>query len=504
MGWKRSVLVLAWAGAVVLTGACAGDEQLPTAINPAIQPAGKPAPGLKVTPSQINLSGIGATAVLSVTPGPGSGTISVGVSEPPCVSVALKSSKGNQVKYSVTATAMGNCSLLVLDGPTGGVIVQVTVAGVNLLPAKLATGTFHTCGLDVNGAAYCWGHNQYGQLGNSTNLGVTTANPTPTVVAGGLVFNSLTAGTWHTCGLTAAGTAYCWGANWSGQLGNPTNSGVSDVANPTPLPVDGGLTFSRLDAGADHTCGITTQGAMYCWGSNSLGQLTTSANLNTGLPNATPILVSGTLAFATLATGNGHSCGVTTSGATYCWGANFVGQLGNGTVSAPVTTPALVPGLPALALITAGADHTCGLTVAGAAWCWGQNAFGELSGTTNNPSPTPVAVGGGLSFTSLGAGVIHSCGRTSVGTVYCWGGNSTAQLGSAADSDPHYSPMLVTGLSAVALAAGGSHSCALSAAGQAFCWGDNRYGQLGNTTNNNTGIGNPTPTLVSGVVFATP
>ncbi|HKP49122.1 MAG TPA: hypothetical protein VJU17_03835 [Gemmatimonadales bacterium] len=503
MSWTRSVMVLACAGAAVLTGGCSSEEQFPTGLNPAIQPAGKPVPGLKVTPSQINLEGVGVTATVTVTPTASSGPISVGVSEPPCVSVELKSTKPNQVKYTITATSAGTCSLLVTDGPTGGVQVQVTVAGLPLLPAKIAAGVFHTCGLDVNGAAYCWGNNPYGQLGNSTNLGITIVNP-PTAVVGGLVFTSLTVGTWHTCGLTAAGEAWCWGANWSGQLGNPTNSGVSDAANPAPLPAAAGLTFTTLDAGGDHTCGITTQGAMYCWGMNALGQLATTTNLNNGLPNP-PTLIPGNFTFTALTAGNGHTCGVTTSGATYCWGSNFIGQLGIGTTSAPVTTPTLLQGVPALSLVVAGADHTCGLTPAGAAWCWGGNYSGELSGTTNNPSPTPVAVSGGLTFTALAAGVGHTCGRTGAGTVYCWGNNLGGALGNLTNfgtSVANYDPLLAGVQNAVAIAAGGSHSCALTGAGQGYCWGSNTYGELGFPYDN--GPGTPTPTLITGLTFATP
>ena len=511
MEWRRSALVLATAGAAVLVGGCGGDEPFPTGLDPVIA-AAKPAAGLKVTPSQLNLSGTGATATLTVSPGPESGTISVGVSEPPCVSVAIKSAKPNQIKYTVTATTVGSCSLLVTDGPTGGVIVPVTVAASSIVPGTLAAGTFHMCGLVAGGAAYCWGYNGSGQLGNATTAGSITANPTPEAVTGGLTFASLTAGFQHTCGLTPAGVAYCWGDNRYGQLGNSANVGVPFVENPAPLLVDGNLTFTVLEAGTDHTCGLTAQGAMYCWGRNSLGQLGTTTSNNTEDPNQTPTVVPGNLTFVAIAAGTSHTCGLVSGGTAYCWGQNYKGQLGNSTglgeelLAQPTPTP--VQGAPVLASLVAGGNHNCGLTSAGAAWCWGDNHFGSLSGTTDEISATPVLVSGGFAFTALGLGGGHTCGLTGAGTLYCWGGNLLGQLGTTTNfgtSNPSYTPALVSGVSLATIGISAAHTCGVTAAGEAWCWGFNRYGQLGNTTNNNTDTGVSTPTAVTGgLVFVTP
>jgi alpha-tubulin suppressor-like RCC1 family protein len=267
-----------------------------------------------------------------------------------------------------------------------------------------------------------------------------------------------------------------------------------------------------LEAGNDHTCGLTSQGQLYCWGANSLGQLGTTTNNLTSLPNPTPTPVPGNLIFVALAAGSNHTCGVVTGGAVYCWGDNTKGQLGNSTAigegNVPQPTPVVVQGLPALASLVAGGYHNCGLTPVGAAWCWGDNWVGHLSGTTDQVSPTPVAVTGGLVFISLGAGGGHTCGLTGTGTLYCWGSNLSGQLGTTTNfgtSNPNYSPMPVNGLSLAAIAVNAAHTCGLTAAGQAWCWGFNRYGQLGNTENNNTDIGVPTPTaVIGGLTFATP
>jgi alpha-tubulin suppressor-like RCC1 family protein len=129
----------------------------------------------------------------------------------------------------------------------------------------LATGYFHACGLTAGGAAYCWGGSLYGELGNGT----TTRSLTPVAVSGGVAFATLSASYGTTCGVTTSGAAYCWGWNGSGQLG----TGTSTLIYPTPVPVSGGLTFATVSAGNLHTCGVTTQGAAYCWGDNSEGEL---------------------------------------------------------------------------------------------------------------------------------------------------------------------------------------------------------------------------------------
>ena len=471
------------------------------------KPAGA---GLKVTPPMLNFSELGGTATLTASAS--ASPISVAVSTPECVSVSLKSGQPKQSKFTVTATAAGSCTLTVTDGATGNVQVPVTVTvAPSLVVSTLAAGLFHTCGLDVNGAAWCWGDNGFGQLGNSNTVGSVTANPTPEPVVGGLTFVSLTAGHHHTCGLTSAGAAYCWGGNRYGQLGNSTNSGVEFGTNPTPLPVDGNLAFSILVAGVDHACGITPQGVMYCWGKNYQGQLGTGTDNGTIIPHPTPAPVDGNLTFTAVTGGTNHTCGVATGGAVYCWGNNFKGQLGNsqdlGDELAAHPTPTQVPGV-SLASLEAGGNWNCGLTSTGSAWCWGDNLFGQLAGTTDGISPTPVEVPGGISFVSLDAGGGHVCGLVSQGALYCWGANLLGQLGTAVNfgtSTPSYVPTLVNVAGLARIAVNAAHTCGLTPAGVAWCWGYNRYGQLGTLTNNNTDTGVPTPDMVlGGITFATP
>ena len=216
--------------------------------------------------------------------------------------------------------------------------IQVT-GGLSFV--SIRASLWSACGLTSTGNAYCWGWNNFGQLGNGTynNLG------SPGPVSGGLIFQSIDAGAIHACGIVSAGAAHCWGARFFnyGQIGDGTVNPA-----PTPTPVSGGLAFRsiRPSKGIDiysFTCGVTTGNAAYCWGSNTQGQLgaaTTQLCELTVPCSVTPIAVGGGLAFDAVTTGAEFACGVTTTGQGYCWGQNFYGQLGDGTTtnrSAPTT-----------------------------------------------------------------------------------------------------------------------------------------------------------------------
>ena len=201
------------------------------------------------------------------------------------------------------------------------------LVGRGLSFATISAGEGHTCGLTVGGAAYCWGNDFYGQLGDGT----TDRQASPVPVIGGLTFAvvSVSAGGWDTCGVTPSGAAYCWGGNDHGQLGDGTMN-----QRTSPVPVVGGLTFATITAGGQHTCGVTTIGVAYCWGWNGLGQL----GDGTSVDRLTPVPVAGGLTFSTVRAAYHHTCGVSPSGVAYCWGPNDYGVLGDGT-----TNSSLVP-----------------------------------------------------------------------------------------------------------------------------------------------------------------
>lgn len=206
-----------------------------------------------------------------------------------------------------------------------------TAVNTNLFFSAIYAGGGHTCGLTRDGTAYCWGFNQYGQIGD----GSTENRDGPRQVQGGLGFDELALGPLHTCGLTSVGDAYCWGRNGSGQLGTG-----STQDSDTPVAVIGGLSFTDLFVGDLHTCGVASDGSIYCWGSVVLGRLGIGStfgpdncgfSFNPPTCSTAPIAVDSPLRYLALADdGNyAHVCAVTLDRRAYCWGPNQSGQVGS-------------------------------------------------------------------------------------------------------------------------------------------------------------------------------
>jgi alpha-tubulin suppressor-like RCC1 family protein len=397
----------------------------------------------------------------------------------------------------VTGVGAGSATInATSEGKTGSASVAVS------LPpgfASVVTGGAHTCALKANGAASCWGRGESGQLGVpvpttmcTTDGGSFPCSMIPIAVQGGLVFAQLAGGGAHTCGLTSDGTPHCWGSNANGQLGDN-----STTNRDAPVAVATALKFSRIDAGAQHTCALTSDGRAYCWGRNNRGQL---GDGTTTLRSA-PVAVVGGLTMQRIAAGGlsfGHTCALVTGGDVYCWGDNERGQLGIGTGGTvadltPHPEPVKVGGGLTFTAVTAGLGrHTCGLTSTGGGYCWGENAFGALGDGSFQRSAVPVLVRGGLVLAQLVAGgfIGHTCGLTVGGAAHCWGENETGQIGDGSTLD-RLEPSAVTGgLSFTSLDAGSRHTCGRATDGAVYCWGSGGAGQLG--INSTSAIAVPT------------
>ncbi len=194
---------------------------------------------------------------------------------------------------------------------TDATMTPVLVAGGLRFTSISAGEIWHTCGLTTVGMAYCWGQGGAGQLGDGSE-----ESDIPVPVSGGMLFTLISAGGYHSCGVTAEGSAFCWGHNHEGELGNGTTTSVA-----APVPVAGGHRFASLSAGVFHTCGVTTDGEGYCWGWNGSGVLGNGSISASATP--VPTLVTGGLRFASIDAGFIRTCGVTTLGALYCWGFPF-------------------------------------------------------------------------------------------------------------------------------------------------------------------------------------
>ncbi len=350
---------------------------------------------------------------------------------------------------------------------SGPVTVSAVIGGVTGTSAitvyfgldRIDLGDLHSCGLTPAGAAYCWGANITRQLGNGTS----TSRSRPVAVSGGLLFSSVSAGRNHTCGLTLSGAAYCWGGIYAS----------------TPQAIGGGLAFTRIAVGENSNCAITTAGAAYCWGANFYGQLGDS----TIVDRVDPTAVAGGLVFSEIAVGAFHACGIAGGGIVHCWGDNGYGRLGDGTVGSYRTTPAPVSGGVAFTQLAVSGLHGCAIATTGGAYCWGRNDAGQLGDSTYQDRSVPTAVRGGRSFTRIASGAYSSCGVVAGGGAYCWGANGVGQLGAGAGADAAVPIAVSDARTYTGIAAAGDHGCARTADAGVFCWGYNFYGQVGDGTN---------------------
>jgi hypothetical protein len=245
-----------------------------------------------------------------------------------------------------------------------------------------------TCALTAAGVAFCFGDNMWGQLGT----GVIGGSPvtTPTIVTGSITFTSISASGTHVCAIATTRKAYCWGKNDYGQLGtSSTTCGAAGTYDPCamPTPVDGSVDFKTISAGLRYTCGVAVDGSGYCWGDS------TFVPWRDGLAarNPTPSLVQGGFVFQDISVATSHACGLTTDGSAVCWGQNTVGALGRGSPTLTVTTgfpPAPVETTLRFSQISVGSQFSCAVTPQKSAYCWGDNVWGELgNGKSASNSP---------------------------------------------------------------------------------------------------------------------
>lgn len=395
-----------------------------------------------------------------------------------------------------TLGAGSGTNTLTVSGATRGVVTLQAASVVNgLVLDQIGAGGDYTCGLAEDGSAYCWGGNTFGQLGDGTN----TPSVTPVRVGGDadLRFSALATGDVHACGISADDPyTYCWGGNDKGQLG------AGSFANQSqPQRVSGLLNMQRISAGLRHTCAVSSIGWVYCWGDNRYDGLgAVSTELCAFAPcSSTPLLAADGMPFVAVSVGVWHTCGIGESGAAHCWGLNNFGQLGSPTTGATSLAPLLVAGDFSFTNISAGAYATCGLVSTGASYCWGSNEFGALGDGSFESTSIPSPVSTTAQFDVIEVQRHNSvwsfaCALTGSGAASCWGMNSVGQLGVGAAA----AQTCETGIAGVtfpcsnvplpvsgtwsALAVGREHVCALDGNGEFYCWGSNAAGQFGDGT----------------------
>jgi alpha-tubulin suppressor-like RCC1 family protein len=369
----------------------------------------------------------------------------------PTGAVTWTSSDPNRVLVQPSGTANGRHG-------EGGVEVTASADGltgtttVTLRPiSTISLGDYHGCSLARDGTASCWGRNVNGELGTGSVRRDTALSPRR--VSGAVKFVKLSSGGSHTCALSASGSAYCWGANADGELGDGTRT----VRN-SPVPVSGGLTFSDIASGKTHTCGIAGTSDVFCWGDGVTA----------------PRRIESSVDLVSIVAGDRFTCGLDALGVAYCWGINASGELGSGSTT-PSAVPAEVAGNHRFRVLSAGGPAVCGIAVDGPTWCWGRLRWTD-SGDRSIPENPP----GAMRFTSVSVSESHLCGITIDMRGWCIGMPGDGEMGNGVrygfevagvPTLKEFVGLAGSWTNLASIATGWGSSCAVTDAGTPLCWG---------------------------------
>lgn len=374
-------------------------------------------------------------------------------------------------------------------------------ADVGTVPvtATISVGAWQTCAVGANGAGKCWGNTCGGDVGDRG--GAADAVPVCEPIENAVEF---AAGYTHTCALDGAGAVWCWGDNRDGELGDGTREHRTN-----PAQVRGLSDLVSIAAGTFHTCALRVDGVVFCWGNGILGTLGDGRNHTSDLP----VPVFGVTDALAIAGGESHACAIHASGRLSCWGRNTWGQLGDGTTD-DSNVPRVVMAftgtsaerasreLEGAVAVGAGYAHTCAMLVDGTVTCWGANWHGQLGNGTTTGVSSPTAVSGLSRVKALSLGNLNSCAILADGTARCWGSNAFGQIGDGTmrDALEAATPVLGAGdsarpLSGLRAIATGDHTCGVDVFGGAWCWGANYAGQVGDGTREDRSLPVPVVSL---------
>lgn len=385
----------------------------------------------------------------------------------------------------VLATALVACSEAPSTPRTFAVLADADSSDWVMVTA----GREHTCALKRDGRVFCWGSNQHGQLAQSKLDSACVSDgkrvqcsPVPLEVPLGVRFTMLSAGAYHTCGLTDGLDAFCWGANGDAQLGE------FSFGEPTVEEIQTLLGWTRISAGNAHTCALRSDGVAFCWGNNTLGQ----AGIGSASGSISPTRVRLSTRLLDLSAGEDRACGRAVDGTVYCWGGLWAGtDPGGADLLTPQPTPTAVQAAPQMSGLSTGGGATCGFDATGFGYCWGANMNGEIGDGTQTGSASPRRIASDVELIAVSAGGAHACGIAVSGVGLCWGDNSHGQLGAPGSSvtDRCTRAMLPCSTRPVSvfgaqqftsISAGlGAHTCGVTVRGNLYCWGAGGMGQLG-------------------------
>ena len=329
--------------------------------------------------------------------------------------------------------------------------------GYGTVFGRLSAGVEFSCSIDNQNVGYCFGNNFDGQLGQN-NL---KRYSSPAVILGGHKWAQISAGDWHTCGMTTENDAYCWGFNGDGRCG------IGNTKTPimTPAKVKGNYKWKMISAGYFYSCGVRTDGAVFCWGKNNYGRLG-NGQLNGN--ETVPVRVGKETDWVQVFAGGDHTCALKTDKSVWCWGNNEEGQLGSGKTpkELPVSAvPVKVKG--SYKYLSNSSKFACGILTNGEGVCWGSNAQGNLgSGKNVSYAINPTKIKSSGLWRQLTAGQFVGCGIKSDNSGWCWGaGNLT--------------PTKVNGSPWITMTAGDWNALGVVQNGTGFAWWENEWGEGG-------------------------
>lgn len=348
---------------------------------------------------------------------------------------------------------------------------------------KVSAGAAQTCAVKNNGTLWCWGSDSYDSLGDGGSI-ADSAVPVQEAT-GATNWVDVDAGNWGGCGLQSDNTLWCWGYNYSGRIGDGTETQRSQPTQETS-----GNSWDSFSFGGS-VCAIDNTGQLFCWGTNYNGGLAQGYDLE--FPEYFRRASSDK--WKDISIGSYSSCGVKMDDTIHCWGENWAGQLGDGTLLNRVTS-APISGGSTWKQLSFGSQHGCAIRSDDTLWCWGYGASGRLgNNSTGSENPTPAQVNGGGSWKYVSAGRGHTCGIQSDDTLWCWGSNLSAMTGLNTTSGDTLVPTQVSGGGSWKyVITANSHTCGIQTDDTLWCWGNNSAGRTGL----NTGTGNTlVPTQVS-------
>ncbi|MCL5057355.1 MAG: chitobiase/beta-hexosaminidase C-terminal domain-containing protein [Actinobacteria bacterium] len=397
--------------------------------------------------------------------------------------------------YAVALDEEGNVS----PQSSNASCATIGLAGLTPAVVPVSGGYYHSLIRKGDGTVWAWGENRYGEVGDGTDS--ERLGPVQVKGAGGVGnldnVAALDAGEWYSTALKNDGTVWAWGRNNYGQLGSGTTSSSFTPAQVRGPEGTGFLTrIKAVAAGYQHAAALRADGTVWTWGVNFYGEL----GDGTGDPRSTPVPVRGPdgIGFLTdvvaIAAGNEHTLALKSDGTVWAWGKNGLGELGIGAYDwNDHLLPVQVTGLGSITAIAADEHFSMALGSDGTAWTWGDNYYGGLgdgTGASYRPSPVQVVGENGSGYlagvSAIAAGFEHTVALKPDGTVWVWGENMYGELGNGTkDYNVHQTPIRVPGLSGITgIYAGYEHTFAVDGAGAVWGWGANFSGQLGDGTKN--------------------